>query len=268
MGVLAVFAFSIAFAANENVATVPNESYTLPQIKYMPDSPFYGVERFVERMNLWFTFNDEAKIKLHLKYAERRLAEAKAMAEKNNVNYSEKILKEYENELNKTINLAKYKYDNCVAMHVQKCDQMNLEERCSELNLSTSSCGNLSNVCQTYAEKKCSRWANLTEKVSNATMKHIYVLNGILEKVPIQAKEAIRHAIDVSQMNKKNILEKIESMHQVREELRNASHGIGPHNWAAHENWTAGQNVTQGENKTSPYTGHLPPHEKPQGIEQ
>ena len=62
----------------------------------LPDSPLYGLKRAAERIRLALTFNDDSKIKLELKYAERRLAEAKEMVKKGKPDMAEKVIKDHE----------------------------------------------------------------------------------------------------------------------------------------------------------------------------
>ena len=50
-----------------------------------PDSPFYFLDKWGEKINLFFIFSSETKAEKALQFAEERIAEVKAMAEKNNV---------------------------------------------------------------------------------------------------------------------------------------------------------------------------------------
>lgn len=58
------------------------ETDQLPYPGTLPDSPFYGMKLFFERMGTAFTFGDEAKIQRNIELAERRLSEAIAMTKK------------------------------------------------------------------------------------------------------------------------------------------------------------------------------------------
>ncbi len=62
----------------------------------LPDSPFYGLKLFTERLRLALTFNEKAKIRLKLKLAERRLAEAERMALRNKTQVVQRLVKRYE----------------------------------------------------------------------------------------------------------------------------------------------------------------------------
>lgn len=49
----------------------------------LPNSPLYVVKKGVEKIQLALTFDEEAKVELHLKLAQKRLDEAEALKEKN-----------------------------------------------------------------------------------------------------------------------------------------------------------------------------------------
>ena len=61
----------------------------------LPDSPFYGLKQFGEKLQLMFTFNQKAKIKLNMKLAEKRLAEAERMIIKNKPEIAERVMVKY-----------------------------------------------------------------------------------------------------------------------------------------------------------------------------
>jgi hypothetical protein len=74
----------------------------LPTPGLLPNHPFYGVVRWFEGVHMFFTFDDEAKAKLHLQFSERRLAEARAMIQKGKPEWAEGLMKDYMRELNET----------------------------------------------------------------------------------------------------------------------------------------------------------------------
>lgn len=70
---------------------IAQETETNPGIN--PDNPIlYGIDRALERIRMAFTFGDENKVNYGLKVAEERLAEIKAMQEKQNVKALEKAV--------------------------------------------------------------------------------------------------------------------------------------------------------------------------------
>ena len=110
----------------------------------LPDSAFYGFKKFFEKADLFFTFDESAKVQKHLLFAEKRIAEAKAISEKGKPEFVDDLVEEYEKNLNESNRIVR------------------------ELNST-----------------------EVSEIVANATSKHLSVLDGVLEIVPEQAKEAI-----------------------------------------------------------------------------
>jgi len=68
----------------------------LPDPGITPDSPFYFLDNFGKKLGLIFAFDDEAKVKKALEYAEERLAEVQAMALKNKLEEMVQAAGEYE----------------------------------------------------------------------------------------------------------------------------------------------------------------------------
>jgi len=68
----------------------------------LPDNPFYPFQRVIERIQLMLTFDPEAKARLHLQFAERRLVELNETLVKNQTKYVEKLKIDYEDEMNET----------------------------------------------------------------------------------------------------------------------------------------------------------------------
>jgi len=60
-----------------------DEELQLPAPGITPDSPFYFLDNWGKNIGLFFAFGPDAKAKKALEYAEERLAEAQAMADKN-----------------------------------------------------------------------------------------------------------------------------------------------------------------------------------------
>jgi len=92
------------------VSTVGAQELELPEPGITPDSWFYGFKRAFEAISLFFTFDEAAKVKKLLYYAELRLSEARVMAEKGKPEYIDNLIKDYEKKLeeaNKIASLAK-----------------------------------------------------------------------------------------------------------------------------------------------------------------
>lgn len=78
----------------------------LPDPGITPDSPLYGLDKAMESIQSVFISGNEEKARNGLKIAEERLAEAKAMADKGNYELSEEMSNEYENQIDKSIELG------------------------------------------------------------------------------------------------------------------------------------------------------------------
>jgi bisphosphoglycerate-dependent phosphoglycerate mutase len=68
----------------------------------LPDNSFYPLQRAIERIQLMLTFDSESRAKLHLQFAERRLAELNETIARAKFQYVEKIRADYESEMNET----------------------------------------------------------------------------------------------------------------------------------------------------------------------
>ncbi|ADE36099.1 DUF5667 domain-containing protein [Methanohalophilus mahii] len=96
LSVLLMFLLSGAVAAQTE----------LPETGILPDSPFYGPKKVIERVGNVFTFGEEAKVDRALEHAELRLAEAEAMADKGKPEYIDDLTREYEENINKSTAIA------------------------------------------------------------------------------------------------------------------------------------------------------------------
>ncbi len=96
-----------------------------------PDSFFYFLDLAMEELSLAFTFNEEAKIRKELEFAEERLAEARAMALEGNIEAMkkaeenhEKLLLNIKQKINET-NQTEIKVK--VEEHLRKIEVVNNE---------------------------------------------------------------------------------------------------------------------------------------------
>jgi len=71
------------------------EEIVLPDAGTTPDSPFYGLELAIERIQLALTFGNVAKAEKRLQHAEERLAEVRVMVEENKIKAAERARKEH-----------------------------------------------------------------------------------------------------------------------------------------------------------------------------
>jgi len=72
-----------------------------------PDSWLYGLKKFSENIDLFFTFDDLAKAEKLAYYAELRLAEAKELAENGKTEFVNDLVKEYKLNLENSNELVK-----------------------------------------------------------------------------------------------------------------------------------------------------------------
>jgi len=78
------------------------KEYTLSNPRLTPESAFYFLKSWWEGIRMFFTFRATSKAKLHLDYAEERLAELNKLIERKNYQYLERLQERYNYHLNKT----------------------------------------------------------------------------------------------------------------------------------------------------------------------
>lgn len=132
------------------------DAVTLPSAGMTPDSPFYFLDVWGEKIGLFFAFSHEGKIGKALTYSEEKLAEASILAEKGKPE-----------ALPKATGL----YGGYIALANEEVSDLEGEGKNIE---------------------------DVSTKVAEATSKHLSVLEGVLDKVPEQAKDAIEKAMTVS----------------------------------------------------------------------
>lgn len=132
------------------------DAITLPSAGMTPDSPFYFLDIWGEKIGLFFAFSHEGKIGKALTYSEEKLAEASVLADKGK---PEKLPK------------ATGLYEGYIAIANGQTEELEKEGKSTE---------------------------DVSTKVAEATSKHLTVLEGVLDKVPEQAKDAIEKAMTVS----------------------------------------------------------------------
>ena len=78
----------------------------MPHPGLTPDSPFYFLEEIIEKISIFFTFNDLKKAEKYINLAAERLAEAKAVLEKGKLELTKETLTRYEEQLGDSIDMA------------------------------------------------------------------------------------------------------------------------------------------------------------------
>jgi len=103
LGVILLSCVVIAPLLFSGTAYGQDEELQLPDPGITPDSPFYFLDLWGERVGLSFAFGAEAKAERALGYAEERLAEAHAMAVRNRVRALERATNGYEEHMSLAI---------------------------------------------------------------------------------------------------------------------------------------------------------------------
>jgi len=88
------------------VGLAHSQAKDLPEPGMLPDSPFYFLKSWSEGIGTLLTFGEEKKAERFLNLSEKRLSEARALAEKGRGEMSEKAMERYENQLNSAIQRA------------------------------------------------------------------------------------------------------------------------------------------------------------------
>ncbi len=130
-----------------------------------PDSHFYFLEDFFEKIGTFFTFGDAAKAERYAKLAAERVAEAKAVVDKGKPEAVKKALVKYQEYLEKSL---------------KKTEKIQSKRKSA---------------------------AKIAEIISQATSKHLSVLEELSEKVPKNSKIAIFRAKDASKNGQIKALE-------------------------------------------------------------
>ena len=73
---------SLSLLISLGFGVIAQDDIKLPKSGIKPDSFFYFLDTFSERIGLFFSFGAERKVEKALKYAGEKLAEAKVMVEK------------------------------------------------------------------------------------------------------------------------------------------------------------------------------------------
>lgn len=103
---LIFFFFGVAFAQDFLTTTSSNENEVSLEFSdpgLLPGNPFYIFKIWGENIATFFTFGEEAKAERYIILTERRMAEIKALAEKEDQEITGGILKRYQEQLRMTI---------------------------------------------------------------------------------------------------------------------------------------------------------------------
>ncbi|MBU4458808.1 hypothetical protein KKF60_02845 [Patescibacteria group bacterium] len=104
---LFMFAGSAAVATKDYNSSKSNTTAVeLPDPGLTPDSSFYFLKTWKEKIQIFFTFGEENKAKQYLHLSEVRLAEYKKMIEKGKTEIAQKTLDKYEKQLGQALEKA------------------------------------------------------------------------------------------------------------------------------------------------------------------
>lgn len=145
--VLVIFFATVALA---------QDATTLPSAGLTPDSPFYFLDIWGEKIGLFFAFSHESKIGKALNYSEEKLSEVYTLTQKGKV---------------EKLSTASGLYEKYITLANNETEDLGEEDESVE---------------------------DVSTKVAESTSKHLSVLEGVLDKVPEQAKDAISKALTVS----------------------------------------------------------------------
>ena len=84
----------------QNSEQVSSNQILLEEPGILPDSDFYFLKIWKEKIQLFFTFRAENKAKLYLHLSEIRLVEYQKMIEQNKFEIAQQVLEKYQNQLN------------------------------------------------------------------------------------------------------------------------------------------------------------------------
>ncbi|MDD5239091.1 MAG: DUF5667 domain-containing protein [Candidatus Nanoarchaeia archaeon] len=101
IAVLFFLPVALAESTNETIEVPAEETIVegLPDAGVTPDSPFYGLERAMERIQLALTFDKADKAKLGLEHANERLAEVQQMVQEKKLDQAAKAQKAHDESL-------------------------------------------------------------------------------------------------------------------------------------------------------------------------
>lgn len=127
--IILVIIFTFIFSVNTVEARFPDD---LPGPEIMPDSPFYFLKLFWEKVVLFFTFGAERKAEKYITFAEKRAYEAKQMLEEGKEELAEKLRETYKYYLNKALDKLEMETRKALKYRTEEVQQQ-LEKRTEEI---------------------------------------------------------------------------------------------------------------------------------------
>lgn len=219
--------------------------------KLLPDSPFYFLKNWQRGIKSFFTFNSVKKANLRVRYASEKLLEARKLVEKTEIpEVIEKALENYEKEVNKVKAVAEKikekaaenlevgefldKFIKHQVLHqriLEKLEEQVPEQAFEKIKEARENhLQRLGEVMQKLEEKTeiAQRLEkNLEEVVGSQfkNFKNLEILKKLEEKVPEEAKEAIKEARENTLIRLKEKLEEMPS--EIQEKFKDYIEKIG-----------------------------------------
>ncbi|MCW3488838.1 DUF5667 domain-containing protein [Dethiobacter alkaliphilus] len=165
----------------------------------LPDSPFYFLKRFIEQVQLTFTFEDEAKAQRLLEFAELRLAELEALPEEKQAEYAETLVDAFLTSIEKA--------DELLADQDPQGDPTDTNDPQEESAADPEEADvyeeagvdDEDGVVEDDEEEPAEEEEETDLEEAAGERNAITVLKEVLDKVPDQAKPGIQRAIDVKE---------------------------------------------------------------------
>jgi hypothetical protein len=201
----------LAVAIIVSAGPVFAQSNDLPEPGILPGSPAYFIKGFFEGVGTFFTFGNSAKAERHLYLAEKRLAEAQVLAERGDERAQVAVAR-YEDQFAKANERAKKKGLDAVDVKTARQAGDPIPDIDITIDQPTSR--------NSGQDTDDNGGLDLLARVTDATTKHLTVLDGVLDKVPEQAKASIEAAKERSMQGQ------IESLREIAQQDPEVAAGV------------------------------------------
>ncbi|MFB6212722.1 MAG: DUF5667 domain-containing protein [Candidatus Magasanikbacteria bacterium] len=181
-----IFAFVFLFVGVAAVQANGHQdnSFNLVDPGVLPGSPLYFVKSFSERINTLFTFGSLNKAERYSRLAEKRLAEARALAEKGKEKMVSRAIDKYQNFLKKA------------EKRVSKVERKPERKQSVISKIASSTMKHQAVLAEVY-EKVPESAKNGIKNAINASKT---VANGMVRSLPQQAQQKVRKEMEKVQM--------------------------------------------------------------------
>ncbi len=220
----------------------------------LPDSPFYFLKEWNRQIQSFFTFNSLSKAELKEKFADEKLIELKEMVEQEkNQERIEKAIRNYQNEMesakkatekireraesNEKVEDFLDKFIQHQALHqeiLQKLEEQVPEQAMEKIRETREAhlekFGEVMMHLESQERIQERLEKNLQETFGNElkSLRNVEILNELEEKVPTEAKEAVRRAQETSLNEFKEKMEELplQSQERIQDSISNMTQMI------------------------------------------